>query len=104
MVVVSILPHAEFGRNDHRKDATHFMKLILKTTVCPSEQAIYHIFFLSWVFRAHEFTESSITSAELLCVALFDGQTVVESKIQGYIYVGDGCWRRNVLMTILKCW
>ena len=24
MVVVSILPHAEFGPNDHRKDALHF--------------------------------------------------------------------------------
>ena len=25
MVVVSILPNAEFGRNDHREDAVHFM-------------------------------------------------------------------------------
>ena len=24
MVVVSILPHAKFGRNDHREDAPHF--------------------------------------------------------------------------------
>ena len=24
MVVVSILPHAEFGQNDHREDAPHF--------------------------------------------------------------------------------
>ena len=24
MVVVSILPHAEFGPNDHREDAPHF--------------------------------------------------------------------------------
>ena len=22
----------------------------------------------------------------------------------GYIYVGDGCWRRDVLVTILSCW
>ena len=26
MVVVSILPHAEFGPNDHRQDAPHFKK------------------------------------------------------------------------------
>ena len=26
MVVVSLLLHAEFGPNDHRKDAPHFMK------------------------------------------------------------------------------
>ena len=25
MVVVSILPHAEFGPNDHREDAPHFI-------------------------------------------------------------------------------
>ena len=25
MVVVSILPHAEFGSNDHREDAPHFI-------------------------------------------------------------------------------
>ena len=24
MVVISILPHAEFGRNDHREDVPHF--------------------------------------------------------------------------------
>ena len=24
MVVVSLLPHAEFGPNDHREDAPHF--------------------------------------------------------------------------------
>ena len=24
-VIVSILPHAEFGRNDHREDTPHFM-------------------------------------------------------------------------------
>ena len=22
----------------------------------------------------------------------------------GYIDVGDGCWRRNVLLTVLSCW
>ena len=22
----------------------------------------------------------------------------------GYIDVGDGCWRRNVLVTIVRCW
>ena len=22
----------------------------------------------------------------------------------GYIDVGDGCWRRNVLMTAFRCW
>ena len=27
MVVVSILPHAEFGPNEHRKDAPHFIKV-----------------------------------------------------------------------------
>ena len=25
MVIVSILPHAEFGPNDHREDAPHFI-------------------------------------------------------------------------------
>ena len=25
MVVVSILPHTEFGPNDHREDASHFI-------------------------------------------------------------------------------
>ena len=28
MVVVSILPHAEFGPNDHQKDAPHFNILL----------------------------------------------------------------------------
>ena len=28
MVIVSILPHADFGSNDHRKDAPHFRILI----------------------------------------------------------------------------
>ena len=27
MVVVSILPHAGFGRNNHREDASHFRRL-----------------------------------------------------------------------------
>ena len=28
MVVISILPHAEFGQNDHREDAPHFNNTI----------------------------------------------------------------------------
>ena len=31
MVVVSILPHAELGRNDHRKGAPHFTVIERKT-------------------------------------------------------------------------
>ena len=27
MVIVSILPHAKFGRNDHREDTPHFSKI-----------------------------------------------------------------------------
>ena len=30
MVVVSILPYAEFGRNDHREDAPHFKRYTSK--------------------------------------------------------------------------
>ena len=26
------------------------------------------------------------------------------NPIDGYIDVGDGCWRRNVLATTLRCW
>ena len=33
MVVVSIQPHAEFGRNDHREDAPHFTKFIIKDRI-----------------------------------------------------------------------
>ena len=29
MVVVSILPHAEFGPNDHREDASHFTNVLI---------------------------------------------------------------------------
>ena len=25
------------------------------------------------------------------------------NKFEGYIDVGDGCWRRNVLVTTLRC-
>ena len=28
MVAVSMLPHAEFGGNDHREDAPYFIKLL----------------------------------------------------------------------------
>ena len=30
MVVVSVLPHAEFGRNDHREDALHFSTISIE--------------------------------------------------------------------------
>ena len=30
MIVVSLLLHAEFGPNDHRKDAPHFTIIILE--------------------------------------------------------------------------
>ena len=33
MVVVSILPHAEFGPNDHQKDAPHFTYKILELLI-----------------------------------------------------------------------
>ena len=44
MVLVSILPHAEFGRNDHRENAPHFIILphLLSTTVCPSKNATHN--------------------------------------------------------------
>ena len=28
MIVVSLLPHADYGRNDHREDAFHFINEI----------------------------------------------------------------------------
>ena len=31
-------------------------------------------------------------------------RTSRNSDIMGYIGVADGCWRRNVLATILRCW
>ena len=34
--------------------------------------------------------------------ALF--RELVLSIHSGYIDVGDGCWRRNVLVTTLRCW
>ena len=41
MVIVSILPNAEFGPNDHREDATHFSVILIKyrcgTSVVKSE-------------------------------------------------------------------
>ena len=38
MVVVSILPHAKFGRNDHREDAPHFIIGIIMAVVrCDSQ-------------------------------------------------------------------
>ena len=38
-MVVSMLPHAEFGRNDHREDAAHFIifKNIDQMNLVPNE-------------------------------------------------------------------
>ena len=38
MVIVSILPHAEFGQKDHLEDAPHFILMVAFVTVfssCP---------------------------------------------------------------------
>jgi len=40
MIVVSILPHAEFGPNDHREDAPHFSIRVLGSPIhyCNSDK------------------------------------------------------------------
>ena len=43
MVVVSILPHAEFGPNDHRQDAPHFKKQWLGHQYKNQFQIIYFV-------------------------------------------------------------
>ena len=32
------------------------------------------------------------------------GRASKKKGSSGYIDIGDGCWRRNVLMTTLRCW
>jgi hypothetical protein len=39
MVVISILPHAEFGRNDHREDAPHFTNFLDGENITGNESA-----------------------------------------------------------------
>ena len=31
-------------------------------------------------------------------------EATIRSFLAGYIDVGDGCWRPNVLVTSLRCW
>ena len=45
MVVVFILPHAEFGRNDHREDALHFIVYIEM-----DHHLLYHWFVIAKAF------------------------------------------------------
>ena len=62
MVVVSMLPHAEFGRNDHREDATHcnwwisnwqFYIFLIRVWLY-SDDLLWGTFFakhISWIWR-----------------------------------------------------
>ena len=45
MIVVSILPHAEFGRIDHRDGASHFIKYIEM-----DHHLLYHWFVIAKAF------------------------------------------------------
>ena len=45
MAVVSILPHAEFGRNDHQEDAPHFIVYIEM-----DHHLLYHYFVIAKAF------------------------------------------------------
>ena len=40
MVIVSLLPRAEFGRNDHREDAPHFIILYIHRSLKIEVKAI----------------------------------------------------------------
>ena len=33
-----------------------------------------------------------------------DFNSFFRTSIESYIDVDDGCWRRNVLMTVIRCW
>ena len=46
---------------------------------------------LKWIFHWNQQINSTIELTSFM-------------GIFGYIDVGDGCWRRNVLVTIWKCW
>ena len=41
MVIVPILSHAEFGRNDFRENAPHFIKIKLKIYIVSEKIAIF---------------------------------------------------------------
>ena len=49
---------------------------------------------LSEISRANSQSETKLDASIENAVWVFDG----------YIDVGDGCWRRNVLVTTLRCW
>ena len=55
---------------------------------------------LSWIFlkSVRQFLHSKITS--VYC----NKSAFPMIKFKGYIDVGDGCWRPNVLVTSLRCW
>ena len=62
MVVVSILPHLEFGPNDHRKDASHFTpkKFWLETDFDPlTEWILWWNDSKEWFTFDHFWSESS---------------------------------------------
>ena len=68
MVVVSILPHAEFGANEHREDAPHFM-MELSTdydacryfySILSSGRSLEFVFSIKWYHEIDGFVGESI--------------------------------------------
>ena len=130
MIVVSILPQAENGPNDHREDATHFTQIAYSKLTILSTRKV-----LKTLRELH--LDMEIINSNHLCNLLLSecekhpneedwapeviGDRIVGILLQvftsGYtgegarkigdldnIDVGDRSWRRHVLVTIIRCW
>ena len=56
------------------------------------------------IFDFQTFQYPFSTTCNLKVVSHLRMSTTAKSDFCGYIDVGDACWRRNVLVTILRCW
>ena len=67
----------------------------------------------------HEYTTTNLKTVKLKCIQIFpmywfdpvflflffrDEKSIWMMVLPGYIDIGDRCWRRNVLVTIIRCW
>ena len=85
----------------------------IKKHKCPNENGKFKAKKLKLVsnqslkcIRKYQSSFETSSAKESICFSLWKTQKHQSStdSSTGYINIGDGCWRRNVLATTLRCW